>query len=100
MRIILRSTSPRQLALFSLVFAYSVTLNFVTTCTGLYVPSLFYVESRFLLVFMLLGFILLVLSDNPKRRRHSIGWGYTDPIFPIAVFRVYVSNSGVFLELL
>ena len=30
MRVILRSASPRQLALFSLVFTYSVSLNFVT----------------------------------------------------------------------
>ena len=66
MRVILRSASPRQLALFSLVFAYSVSLNFVTICTSPYVPQLFYVTSRFLLVFMLLSFILLVLPFNPK----------------------------------
>ena len=66
MRVILRSASPRQLALFSLVFAYSVSLNFVIICTGPYVSYLFYVASRFLLVFMLLGFILLVLPYNPK----------------------------------
>ena len=55
-----------QLALFGLVFAYSVSLNFVTICTGPHVPPLFYAASRFLLVFMLLGFILLVLPFNPK----------------------------------
>ena len=37
MRVILRSASPRQLALFSLVFPYSVSLNFVPICTGPYV---------------------------------------------------------------
>ena len=66
MRVILRSASPRQLALFSLVFTYSVSLNFVTICTGPYVSLLFYVASRFLLVFMLLGFVLFVLPYNPK----------------------------------
>ena len=66
MRVILRSASPRQLALFSLVFTYSVSLNFVAFCTGPYLPCLFYVASRFLLLFMLLGFILLVLPYNPK----------------------------------
>ena len=66
MRVILRSVSPRQLTLFSLVFNYSLSLNFVTICTGPYVSLLFYVASRFLLVFMLLGFILLVLPYNPK----------------------------------
>ena len=66
MRVILRSASRRQLALFSLVFTYSVSLNFVTICTGPYVSQLFYVASRFLLVFMLLGFILFVLPYNPK----------------------------------
>ena len=52
MRVILRSASPRQLALFSLVFTYSVSFNFVTICTGPYVSRLFHVASRFLLVFM------------------------------------------------
>ena len=66
MRVILRSASPRHLALFSLIFAYSVSLNFVPICTGPYVSLLFYVASRFLLVFMLLGLILLVLPFNPK----------------------------------
>ena len=66
MRVILRSASPRQLALFSLVFTYSVSLNFVALCTGPYLSCLFYVASRFLLLFMLLGFILLVLPYNPK----------------------------------
>ena len=79
----------RQLALFSLLFAYSVSLNFVTICTGPYVPQLFYVASRFLLVFMLLGFILLVLPFNS--RRHSIGWGYTVPILPIIGFFGFTS---------
>ena len=68
MRVILGSAAPRQLALFRLVFTYSVSLNFVTICTGLYmyVSLLFCVASRFLLIFMLLGFILLVLPFNPK----------------------------------
>ena len=66
MRVILRSASSRQLALFSLVFTYSASLNFVTICTGPYVSLLFYVASRFLLFFMLLSFILLVLPYNPK----------------------------------
>ena len=66
MRVILRSASPRQLALFSLIFTYSVSLNFVAFCTGPYLSCLFYVASRFLLLFMLLGFILLVLPYNPK----------------------------------
>ena len=65
MSVILRSASPRQLALFSLIFAYSVSFNFVPICTGPYVSLLFYVASCFLLVFMLLGFILLVLPFNP-----------------------------------
>ena len=67
MRVILRSASPCQLALFSLVFTYiSFSLNFVIICTGPYVFLLFYVASRFLLVFMLFGFILLVLPYNSK----------------------------------
>ena len=66
MRVILRSASPRQLALVTLVFTYSVSLNFVAFCTGPYVSYQFYVASRFLLVFMLLGFVLLVLPYNPK----------------------------------
>ena len=37
MRVILQSASMSQLALFSLVFTYSVSLNFITICTGLYV---------------------------------------------------------------
>ena len=65
MRVILQSASPRQLALFSLVFSYSVSLYFVTTCTGPFVPKLFYAASRFLLLFMLFGFILLVLPFKP-----------------------------------
>ena len=32
MRVILRSASPRQLTLFSLVFTYSVSLNFAPIC--------------------------------------------------------------------
>ena len=47
MRVILRSASPRQLALFSLVFNYSVSLNFVTICTGPYVSLLFYSSISF-----------------------------------------------------
>ena len=66
MRVTLRSASPRQLALFSLVITYSVSLNFVTICTGPYVSYLFYVASCFLLFFMLFGFILLVLPYNSK----------------------------------
>jgi len=66
MSVILWSASPRQFALFSLVFTYSVSLNFFTICTGPYVSQLFYATSRILLVFMLLGFILLVLPYNPK----------------------------------
>ena len=66
MRVILPSALPCQLALFSLVFTYSVSLNFVIICTGPYVFLLFYVASRFLLVFMLFGFILLVLPYNSK----------------------------------
>ena len=43
---------------------------------------------------MLLGFILLVLPC--QRQCHSIGWGYTVPIFLIAVFfRIYVSGCGL-----
>ena len=31
-------------------------------------------------------------------RGHSIGWGYTVPVFPVvAFFRVYVSDGGVFI---
>ena len=37
MRVILRSASPRQLALFTLVFTYSVTLNLDAFCNGPYV---------------------------------------------------------------
>ena len=69
MRAIVRSASPRQLVLFSLVFTYSVILNFVAICTGPFVSKLFYVASVFLLVFILLGYcliILLVLPYNPK----------------------------------
>ena len=69
MRAIVRSASPRQLALFSSVFTYSVSLNFVPICTGPFVSKLFYVASLFLLAFILLSYcliILLVLPYNPK----------------------------------
>ena len=66
MRVILRSASSRHLALFSLVFTYSVSLNLFTIRSGPYLSLLFYEVSRFLLIFILLGFILLVLPNNPK----------------------------------
>ena len=47
MRVILRSVSPRQLTLFSLVFNYSVSLNLVTMCTGPYAFLLFYFSISF-----------------------------------------------------
>ena len=61
MRVILQWASPSQLALFSLVFNYSVSLNFGNICTGPYVSLLFYVASRFLLVFTAVYFISLAL---------------------------------------
>ena len=80
MRVILRSASPCQLALFSLVFNYSVSLNFGTICTGPYGSLVFYVASRFLLVFVLSGFILLVWPYNPKG--DAIAWvGVTRSLF-------------------
>ena len=61
MYVILRSASPRHLALFSLVFTNSVSLNLVTIRNGLNRSWLFYVASRFLLIFIGLYFISFAL---------------------------------------
>ena len=100
MRVILRSASPRHLALFSLVFTYSVSLNLIAIRSGPYLSQLFSVASRFLLIIMLLGFILLVLPLTPKATPwHRLG--LHGPYFSNRwFFRVYVSGHGVFLELL
>ena len=44
----------------------AVSLNLVTIRGGPFLSQLFYVASRFLLIFMFLGFILLVLLYKPK----------------------------------
>ena len=66
MCVILQLALPRHLALFSLVFTYSVSLNHITILSGPYHSKLFYVTSCFPIIFKLLGFILLVLPYNPK----------------------------------
>ena len=66
MCVILQSALPRHLALFSLVFTYSVSLNHITILSGPYHSKLFYVTSCFPLTFTLLSFILLVLPYDPK----------------------------------
>ena len=66
MCVILQSALPRHLALFSLVFTYSVSLNHITILSDPYHSKLFYVTSCFPLPFMLLSFILLVLPYDPK----------------------------------
>ena len=66
MCVILQSALPHHLALFSLVFTYSVSLNHITILSGPYHSKLFYVASCFPLTFMLLGFLLLVLPYDPK----------------------------------
>ena len=85
MRVILRSASPRQLALFTLVFTYFVSLNFVAFCTGpCFLAILCSISFSARIHVIRLYFISFALY--PQRRRHSISWGYTVPIFPIVGF--------------
>ena len=77
MRVILQSALPRHLALFSLVFTYSVSLNLITTRN---------VTSCFPLIFMLLGFILLVLPYNPKDDAMAYIWVTWSLFFQQLVF--------------
>ena len=88
MCVILQSALPRHLALFSLVFTYSVSLNHITILSGPYHSKLFYVTSCFPLIFKLLGFILWVMGLH--------GLYFSNSWF----FQVYVSDCGMFLELL
>ena len=88
MCVILQLALPRHLALFSLVFTYSVSLNHITILSGPYHSKLFYVTSCFPLIFKLLGFILWVMGLH--------GLYFSNSWF----FQVYVSGCGMFLELL